>query len=928
MYGVKINGVSYNVAYEYPITYTLDKSLDFGSVNIPALAQKEVFPMYSVVEITRDNDLVEYFLSIGDIVKIASYNPLLYSHTIQLVEYTKKLENYLISASTFTQPTDGSTRYTYYDVIDRLVKISIFETANRETAALPCVLDSSLSTLQNIKAPEFFFYNKTLREALDEVLGTLPAIARLKRINNVDTLFVDYLDATSALINQQIFLSYNGEQKVTNYATTMVSDVTNAIRGTKGNESVTVFPNNNGWAALSTKNGLGVLDNNQSVMNVKQNIYDVVSLEIQVAYNYKINLITGDTITTFNVTDELGYFDLSRFVVTKEQYDALLGSWDTYTLDLPPNITQAEMIEQGYLTKQNAIWFEVGSPFIEGLTTNWRSTAFTTETTRRRNLENAILTALDKDAITDLYAGDLKFIDTLEIGNINIFSSITQALGITLSPSDDARGWESVMFRCVFIPQEKSNRIEVERLDLTNFSKKALSYFKQNANLINLNAYVNKMDADLQRVGEDIYVVNSIISSYGDLLQLGDITSDGYVLMSYTIIQHLDYLEVAYNFSRNYQQINERIAVDKSNDYFELVSGDKVLDRFVTYKDYVVLSDVNQNISISEPLLTLDAKRIYLHTFVADEDPELIESWNMIRFPNVKQYAPVAGSGAGSSLLLSTGFTHNAIAGYVILFDSDTNGYIQSPTFYAIDGELDEFDIEFYDTFKTKGIGVFKGYFNDEAALLAAHPNPIEQQYAGVGADEETADTYTGSAGVWVNINKPVKEYEFDSDLLYARSLPLVQRDDYNTLITNVGKNIGSFKIYKDPGERIRFNYQIQAIVAPDNIGQFIIGNYFHNFNGLVHEPKDNLFITFSSEVYGKGESEQAKAGNFIALTASTNIFHDILNILNTIPNNTNSYAICDSEGKLILAVNRVDGTLPTSIKFTFSHTRPGLQKL
>jgi len=866
MYQLRINGDSYNANYEFPVTYTLDKSLDFGSINIPLLAQRDPFPMYSTIEITRDNNEVEYFLLSGDIIQISSYNPLLFSHTIQFVEYTKKLETYLISAASFTQPTDGTTRYTYYDIINRLVNISIFETTNRETAAKPCVLDNSLLSLDNIKAPEFFFYNKTLREALDEVLGTLPAIARLKRINNIDTLFVDYLDITGALVNKEIFLTYDGEQNITNYSTTMVSDLSNSIRGTKGLESVTYYPNSEGWAVLSVPDNVGVIDDARGVMDLQQPIYDMIELFVKAKLDIRV-VTSGGNVTTVNREATL---DLSRFVVTKSQYDALSGTWETgpepttgMGPDLPAGVTQAQMIEQGLLNKQNAIFFEPGTSVIQGLTTDWRSTPFTNETDRRRSLENALLTAFNKQALIDELS--LTRIKYLEIGED------TQAI----QPKNRQR-WELLMFRALFIPQEKTNRIETERLDLSSFNKKAFSYFKQNANLINLNAYLNKMNADLQRTGEEMYVTNALHSSYNDLLQLGDYTEEGYILLTRTVTQQKDYIEVNYNFSKNYQQINERIAVDKTNDYFELVTGDKVLDRYLIYKDYVILSTPNTTYSTTESLFTPNGVQIYMDTFIDNQPPQLIESWNMIRFPNVKQYAPVAGSGAGSSLLLSSGFKHNAIAGFVTLLDLETGGYVQSPTFYAFDGVLEEFDIEFYDNFSNST--------ND-----------------------------------------------FNIELAFARALPLVDRNDYNVLITNVGKNIGSFKPYKDPGERIKFNYQLQAIVHPNHIGQFIIGNYFHNYNGLVHEPKEPLFIHFSSEFYDKGDIEQVKINSSFPsgqILDGSISFGSLLTINNAIPANTNSYGVSDSSGKLLFAVNRIDGTLVNQVKFTFTHDRPGLNKL
>ena len=928
MYEVKINGVAYDFNYEYPITYTLDRSLDFGSINISLINRKEVFPMYSLVEITRDNDFLENFLVSGDIVKLSTYNPPLYSHTVQLIEYTKKLENYLISAASFTQPTDGSIRYTYYDILDRLVKISIFETSEREVAALPCVLDSSLLILQDLNAPEFFFYNRTLREALDEVLSTLPAIARLKRINGVDTLFVDYFDTVQAIITNNIELTYDAEQNIANYATTLISDVSNAVRGTKGQESVTTIPNDGGWAVLTTPEGVGVIDDVRSVMDLKQGIYDIVKLEVQAAVTFGILQVggSGSTIGTYETNVEV---DLSRFVVTKEQYESLPGSWvngpnpsgSFPAGNLPAGITQQEMIEQGILNKQNAIWFEPGTNFIQGLTTDWRGTFLTPETQRRRSLENAILTAVNKQEILN-EAGP---------GNVEVFRVEIGRNIEAVQPSNRER-WELLMFKAVFIPQELSNRVAVERLDLSNFSKEAFSYFKQNANLINLNAYINKMDGDLQRTGEEAYVANVIIPSYGDLLNLGDTTTDGYVLMSSTVIQHLDYLEVAYNFSRNYQQINEMIAIDKANDFFELVSGDKVLDRFLLYRDFMVLSDANTNISADTTLLTVDGNFSYLGTFVNNLSPLLVESWNIIRFPNVKLFAPVAGSGSGSSLVLTAGFNHNAIAGNTVSLNFEDGGYVQTPAFYALDGELDDFDVEFYDSFNNP-YGIFRGFFSSLAALEAAFPNPQPFQYAGVGGNlnKKTSTAYTGSAGIWVNMNKTVEEYEFDLDLAFARALPLVDRTDYNVYITNKDKGIGSFKVYKDPGERLKFNYQIQAIVAPNNIGQIIIGSYFSNYNGLVHTPKETLRIHFSTETYGKGDIQKAKINpaepNGVLLVSSLSA-GNILNIGNVIPQNANSYGVSDSSGRLLFAVNRVDGVLLNSLKLTFTHTRPGLNKL
>lgn len=875
MYGIKINGVSYDVAYEYPVTYTLDKSLDFGSMVIPVLQNKDPFPMYSLVEITRDNDEIEYFLVSGDVVKLSSYNPPLYSHTIQLVEYTKKLENYLISAAAFTQPTDGTTRYTYYDVLDRLVKISIFETEYYEIAKRPCVLDSSLLELDTIKAPEFFFNNITLRAALDEVLSSLPAIARLKRINGVDTLFVDYLDATHAVVTITDDVTYNGEQNINNYSTSLVSDITNSIRGTQGNESISIYPNSNGWSPLSTKEGVGVLDNINAVMDAKDEIYDIVKLEIKAPVRLRY-LPEG----AINIVTELLEItaDITQYVFTKEQYDALpttwfSGSWSqglpTEEFPLPTNLTTQEMIDLGYITKQNAIWFERNTPFIDGLTTNWQEGAFTFEGNKRRSLENLLLGFINIDEYEGLQA--------VIIGD----PDNTGANQFDPQPI----GWETVFFRITYIPRERTRRVEVERDDLTRFLFESKSYFKQNASLINLNQYINKMDADLQRIGEETFVVNVILQSYNNLFSLGDVTEDGFVLVSFTTTQHLDHIEVSYNFTRNYQQINEMIAIDKSKDQFELVSDEKVLNRQLLYKDYVILSDYGSTIPSEQSIVDPTAQEIYVNTFIRDPllNRQMAQSavWIKPGISPTNLLALLNASGSGASLLFSSGFRHNSLAGAQTEFDEDFEGYVLSPVEYAPNGELEDFNFKLIARFQSAD-------------------GTIEQ----------------------------IQEN--------ARKLPLLTRTDFTNLIGNVVVsnifNVGRFKVYKDPGERLSLSYQIQAIVGPDNLNQIILGNYFSNYNLLVHPDFENLYIHFSNETYAKGDIEKVKINptnpSGELLIADYIVGPTGISIQNIIPTTANSYGVSDSQGRLLFAVNRKDGTILKNIKFTFSHTRPGLQKL
>lgn len=840
---IRINNQQYKVATGFSTTYTLDKSLDFGSLVIPVINREEPFDMFSEIEITRDNNTIEYFLLSGDIVEISSYQPVRYSHRIEFVEYTKKLEFYTISSATFTQPTDGSTLYNIDDVLQRLVNISVFETSTRHTAAKPCVLDPSIAAkLGNVKSPEFFFNNITLREALDTVLSSIPGIARMQKINNVDTLFVDYFDETKAIVDISEGVGYTAQQDIQNYSTTLVADVSNALRATQGVESVTVFPNNNGWASVSSPLGVGVLDNDKVVFDVKEDIYDLVSLEIFA----KIRVVYRDTSNNQVVQNNIIFEgDITQYVFTKNQYENGLGGDWSYTADI---------------TQQNAIYFNTGSRVIEGLGTNWASGFLTQNVNKRRSIEHIIATELIAQGVDP-------FIGIFRVEIIN---------------DDNQNDLTNLLFRAQFIPIEKSNRVEVEKEDITYFSKETKTFFKQSAALVNLNHYIKSMKSDLQRIGEEKFATMILHKSFGNILQIGDFLNDGHILMTRTITQEKDFVMANYEFSRNYQQINEFIGVNKAKNEFELISEDKVIDRFVVYKDYVVLSDVaTPTIALDNEslhLLTTDGMETYMQSFTQNNTRQMIEAsvWNPD--PTITLLNGVNASGAGSSLILSSSFNHQQFAGFQIIpNNNEDGGLIQSPVSYAFEGFLENFEIQFIDEFTDPPLS-------------------------------------------------------FDLERNRARVLPLLGRTDFNVLIST--NTSGPLMLFKDPGERLHFTYQLQAINHPNFQNQFIIGNYFHDFNHLVNNEQNTLFVFGSNTIYNKSEKEvrknDATALGQLDATFSGTFDARVLSINNSLASQPafNSYAITDSNGRLVLAVNRQNNVLPNQIKFSFTHKRPELNKL
>ena len=103
----------------FSVLENLDESLDFGSLVLSPMTKSDAYGLFDSVEIDIDG-VTKFSQRISsDTVELVSKNPLLYKHTMQLIEHTKILELFTISGYTLTQPLVG-TQKTVYDAIETL----------------------------------------------------------------------------------------------------------------------------------------------------------------------------------------------------------------------------------------------------------------------------------------------------------------------------------------------------------------------------------------------------------------------------------------------------------------------------------------------------------------------------------------------------------------------------------------------------------------------------------------------------------------------------------------------------------------------------------------------------------------------------------------------------------------------------------------
>jgi hypothetical protein len=813
-YIIKINGQTVNHTYGFTVLYRLDEALDTASFVIPFDSNPNPIPIYSEVEID-DGVRTTHWLIASDVVEPVSLNPTQFSHNIGLVEYTKKLEYYFIEAAAFTQPTDGSILYNIFNVLDRLRRIVNIELQNT-VVQLPFQIPIEVENiLSNFRSPELFFNNTTLLEAMKQVLMYIGVLPRLIKDGNNDVLQLDFIAEEKDLVNlEALWIGRTSTQDGSFYATTLVSEADNLI-STDLKDSAVYYPDEFGWARLSSPDGVGIVNNDRSVMNVQQSIYELEELRV-----FAQVIHSGNLLSILDV-------DISEYVVTKEQYNLLPVTWD-----YPANV----------LTQQTAIYYEQNGPVIEGLTTNWQ-TLFSFS---RRSLENILLIKLRE----------------------------TNNIAFALTIKDD---FYRCLFRAKFTPIQEDRHLEIERNNVDVVNKISKMFFRQSDRVISLDGYSSRMKKIIDRVGEPSFILSLLHKDPSKILNVGDYTADDFRLTSAEIQYELDYVQANYEFVKHFPNINKFIGIDRGLQPFEIPTGFKVLNRPIIYRDYLTINTTssNTNDSLVRPIGAEQIIKTFDNNYTANESQTaLVVNPDLGTF---RIFAPTIINGVENAFLFNFGFKDNQVAGFRL---------------FPIDGEPGE-----------------------EA------PRGVIQE-AVVYAD----NGFMPIAGFEV---KP-KRNEFNIPTNFAQAqaeanfLPYVNWHviEPSYIGTVSGNNL---QVLKDPAEILNFNYQLNVFGATN---QFVIGKYFTRFNKLIYDLDEPLFYYPSTSTYDAYDNELAASPIAPSLLNAT--------IMSTLPygitiNNTtgpviNSYAIATASGELLLAVNRVNGVLPTTLYFNFSHVRPGTE--
>jgi|LGVF01.2.fsa_nt_gb hypothetical protein len=603
----------------FSVVERLNEELDVGSMTIGFSERDTPYGMFDTIRILIDGSLIYSMRIGGDTVQLISKNPLIYKHELSLVEHTKILERVFISGKTFTQPIDGSTPLSMFDVVDRLRLIYPLELNNLVSTTRLFTIPSALETyLDDIVAPEFTFKDITLRQALNQVLTYVDGIARL---NEDSELSIDFYNDLVDLISEETdILNRYKQQNIDFYATDMTIDALNVVSDDLVSEAIEIYPSKD--AFITARSDDYIFDFLKSYIPTPKRVYSVKKIKMILDV-----VVTEDGTTVWDYAVDGYYeFDINEDRVLEYEKYKILDVTVTGT-STPDNYSQNNVLYYNY-GKNNIIQSATYGLFGTG-----------------EVIENVMRIAMYEQMVAD-----------------GILSSSTPLNLIVFSWG---LGYNDYQYQTHYVSNNKSLRFNVDREDLTDIDKKSTLSSNQQSRIVNLEALANNTSSKINRIGNSELSLEHRCSSVSDIKNIADYTSDLFILNQKEIVFFKDYFDNKYELTRDFNRISQFIGVNSELRQWEVAEAGRSLERDLLYKEFVEIDVVEiggDNGTDDSELLTTTGINTYLNTFVASATEEPVRTGAMITDIYVN-LVPFSSNGGGNSLIFNFKLDSNLSAG-------------------------------------------------------------------------------------------------------------------------------------------------------------------------------------------------------------------------------------------------------------------------
>lgn len=873
------------ILHGFTIHETIDDTLDFATIVCHTNVEDKFKLWQSIkVEVWNGNfeegeaDFKKCFL-IADIDVTERHTiEKSFIYTITSIEPTKYLEKVICSSMSFTNKEDSLLQ----QLEKALINAEPIEDGQSPRFRLSQRLKNRLS---GINGEDFFFTKPTLREILDGMLSVINCRAEVHEITDFNSIEIDYYNLNEVKSRIEILEVLNKQtiQNIEYLGTDIEAYGDNSFSGSR--EAI-YHPSPNGWATF-VSDELELTTEN-AVIKTAFPIEEIKEFWVPVTYilskrdNWNSQPTPSDEITK--------NLDIASNVVDEETYN-ILPNWEF-------DVTNPDKDKTHILYKENTIFYRRGETSIQGSGLKTRI-FFKTQTI----LENAIKNALWKQGAFEEYLIENPDIyEVLEIQKIIDFNLL------------------ETLFRIKYIPYIDAHA----RIGKVGYSGiKSTIIDNQSEKIIDLERYGGNLYGTINRLGNKELKIDRKLYSINDDYNIGDITADGYVLTSKDLALYNGFIKAHYEFTKDFGKLNEKIGINREKRIYNIPLESFVRDNLI--KEYIVADfapNGTSNILLSE----------FLKTFDLRENKPITNALIQTKFYELgiqKQWGYT--DKINHSIEVSSGdelptpdFLPNADN-----YEVGTVGKVYNNSSLEMFYEVKEVEDEYLTQSNLYELSVvpytmatsmlFKFRFDDNYSVGTSSSNRI---FGLIGGRLQVPNPYVNSKGEYDKIH--IRLFN-DSDMtkppIYdvIKDLPKTEEYYYNLVTKHFDK---TYQIKKDAYEHHQFTIQFEIVSNNPNI---IIGFAIAKLNALLKTQKEDLKIYVSTnERYAITENRKVKGvleTNQQIITTDNSIIVDG-DTLRTNQSNIKSWGIADSEGNLLIGVNKDDDDIPTQVYFSNKTTR------
>lgn len=586
------------------------------------------------------------------------------------------------------------------------------------------------------------------------------------------------------------YLSIGKKVDGTTYCSAVETLAENLIEDNE-QDAVIVFPSKDGWASMRSSSYRMTTENVEAQLPLP--IYKVNKFLLK-PINLKIRLGSSSSGGSYadlyqNFFDSNGEkikeIDITKYIVNIEEWSALpiapvgeINGYETYVFGL---------------NKDNTFYWEKNKNLIKFL-----STVYTRGTTILGDIfadQTPTYERLIRSALYEI--GDKFYTGQGTIAEKNLQELMKKEYKI----ESNVRDWQ---FRIEYVPLTSKTKIRARKNEIGK--QEYIQPFNQRAEINAASAFGKNMWLTAQKTGcREIAVIKNY-TKLNDIPPLGALVKHNgkkYRLVANHYVQtNTVYIQVRHTLSENWSYRSKHVAVDQK--YRNWSIPQDTLWRNLYWEDYLrVGTSLKESDNVNGGVALADILQGFYVDNTKDKTIDTF-SWTANKSLGDKDGGEVLGAslpcstyGIANSLIFSASFKDNLSAGMRAVKWNEDGEYVCEEAMYCkSDGTLDIANVAF-------------------------------GQGCDVGASFEINDNMTIEQAAAVTV---VKEFQ---SVLYPSIIKTTLDNQEDYVLSNVAQNPvfnKGFFIYKDPGEAIKFTYQIHLIGEDD----CFFGNKFAEHNPLI----------------------------------------------------------------------------------------------